>query len=56
MSLLLGVCGCAALVVVFGLVGGGHEKTETDHDCGSCGCDDHNADCGSCQTVRETLE
>jgi hypothetical protein len=55
-TLALGICGCAALFVVFGLIGGGHETHEKDSGCGTCSTDDDTAKCGSCHTVRDISE
>ena len=53
MSLVIGVLGCAALFVIFGLVGGGHEKQEVR---GACDKSKETAKCGDCQTVCEISE
>ena len=53
MSMVIGVLGCAALFVIFGLVGGGHEKHEVR---GACDNSKDTAKCGDCQTVCEISE
>jgi len=56
MTVALGVCGCAALFVVFGLVGGGHEKHEQKDHCDTCGIKENTATCGDCLSVSEISE
>ncbi len=56
MTLALGICGCAALFVVFGLVGGGHETHEKKHGCGTCDTEQDTAECGACHIASEISE
>jgi hypothetical protein len=56
MTLFLGVCGCAALFVLFGVIGGRHEQHEKTHGCDTCSTEDNNAQCGVCDKAREISE
>jgi hypothetical protein len=56
MTLVIGIFGCAALFVVFGLIGGGHEQHERTPTCGTCDSEEDTADCGACHIASEISE